>query len=86
MKGRKDRSMAPIAALTLEDVVPPDHFDRHPDRVVDLTFVRELVRGRYAASTGHRPLIRSFSFGCGWACSSRAFAPSASSRARLLTG
>ena len=56
MMGRKDRTVAPISALTLEDLVPADHFYRHLDRAVDLTFVRELVRGCYAEGNG-RPSI-----------------------------
>src|SRR5258708_27289699 len=56
MMGRKDRTVAPISALTLEDLVPADHFYRHLDHVFDLTFVPELVRGCYAESNG-RPSI-----------------------------
>ena len=56
MMGRKDRADAPMPAMTLEDVVPPDHFYRHLDRVLDLSFVRELVQGRYAADVG-RPSV-----------------------------
>ena len=34
--------------VSLEDVVPADDFYRHLDRVLDLAFVRDLVRDRYA--------------------------------------
>jgi transposase len=56
MMGRKDRTVTPIPALTLEDLVPADHFYRHLDRVCDLSFVRELVRGCHAEGAG-RPSI-----------------------------
>lgn len=56
MMGRKDRIPTPISALTLEELVPADHFYRHLDRVLDLSFVRELVRGCYAEGVG-RPSI-----------------------------
>jgi transposase len=41
--------------VSLEDLVPPDHFYRHLERVLDLSFVRELVRHRYAP--GGRPSL-----------------------------
>jgi transposase len=56
MMGRKDRTPTPISALTLEELVPADHFYRHLDRVLDLSFVHELVRGCYAEGVG-RPSI-----------------------------
>jgi transposase len=56
MMGRKDRADAPMLAMTLEDIVPTDHFYRYLDRVLDLSFVRELVQGRYAAGVG-RPSV-----------------------------
>jgi transposase len=34
--------------VCLEDLVPADHFYRHLDRVLDLAFVRDLVRDAYA--------------------------------------
>ena len=37
----------PIAA-SLDDLVPPDHFYRHLEQALDLGFVRDLVRDRYA--------------------------------------
>lgn len=45
----------PLEHLTLEDLVPPDHFYRVLDRTLDLSFVRALVAPCYAA--GGRPSI-----------------------------
>jgi transposase len=56
MMGKKDRTQAQIAALTLDELVPADHFFRHLDRVLDLSFVLDLVQGCYAAGKG-RPSI-----------------------------
>src|SRR5947208_15885817 len=55
MMGQKDRSFAVLPPMTLEDLVPPDHFYRHLERSLDLSFVRDLVREVYA-DTG-RPSI-----------------------------
>src|ERR671938_1373059 len=55
MMGRKERQFTPLEFLTLEDLVPPVHFYRHLDRVLDLSFVRALVAPCYAA--GGRPSI-----------------------------
>jgi transposase len=44
----------PVLA-SLEALVPPGHFYRHLERVLDLRFVRELVRARYAP--GGRPSL-----------------------------
>ena len=41
--------------MTLEDLVPADHFYRHLDRTFDLSFVRNLVQAHYA--NGGRPSI-----------------------------
>jgi transposase len=48
MIGIKERSFGPLPAVTLEDLVPPDHFYRHLERTLDLDFVRDLVRDAYA--------------------------------------
>jgi transposase len=48
MMGRKERAFGPLPPLTLEDLVSPDHFYRHLERSLDLSFVRDLVRPRYA--------------------------------------
>ncbi len=53
MMGTKARLFMPIAAVSLEDLVPATHFYRHLDRVLDLSFVREFVKTTYAH--GGRP-------------------------------
>ena len=55
MMGYKERAFGPLAAVSLDDLVPADHFYRHLERTLDLAFVRELVRDRYAA--GGRPSV-----------------------------
>jgi transposase len=47
--GTKARAFAPVNAVSLDALVPADHFYRHVDRVLDLGFVRGLVRDAYAA-------------------------------------
>ena len=49
MMGRKARAVTPRHTVSLEDLVPADHFYRHLDRVLDLAFVRDLVRHTYSA-------------------------------------
>jgi len=39
MMGTKARLFTPIAAHSLDELVPPDHFYRHLDRALDLCFV-----------------------------------------------
>src|SRR6266487_1893476 len=55
MMGRKERSFAPLIQVSLEDLVPADHFYRHLERSLDLSFVREFVQQSYA--NGGRPSI-----------------------------
>jgi transposase len=55
MMGTKTRLFTPVPSVTLEDLVPADHFYRHVDRNLDLSFVRELVKGCY--TQGGRPSI-----------------------------
>ena len=55
MMGTKERAFTPLIAVSLEALVPPDHFYRHLDRTLDLSFVRDLVQGSYAV--GGRPSI-----------------------------
>jgi transposase len=43
----KGRAFGPLPPVTLEDLVPPDHFYRHLERSLDLAFVRDLVREAY---------------------------------------
>src|SRR6266700_8127276 len=55
MMGLKERAFAPKVSVSLEELVPQDHFYRHLQKVLDLSFVHDLVRGCYAA--GGRPSI-----------------------------
>ena len=55
MMRTKARLFAPLQPVSLGNLVPSDHFYRHLERVLDLGFVRELVRDTYA-DTG-RPSI-----------------------------
>lgn len=48
MMGLKERAFAPLVAVSLEALVPQDHFYRHLDRTLDLSFVRDLVQATYA--------------------------------------
>lgn len=44
MMGLKGRTFAPLVAVSLEELVPQDHFYRHLQQVLDLSFVYDLVR------------------------------------------
>ncbi len=56
MMGTKIRSFAPLPHdLSLEDLVPEDHFYRRLEARLDLSFVRELVGPLYAK--GGRPSV-----------------------------
>jgi hypothetical protein len=44
----KARDLDRAVLVSLERLVPQDHFYRHLDRVFDLAFVRDLVRDTYA--------------------------------------
>jgi transposase len=55
MMGSKDRAFAPLINVSLEQLVPADHFYRHLHQSLDLAFVRQLVAPFYAA--GGRPSI-----------------------------
>src|SRR5215218_3498447 len=46
--GIKERAFGPLPPVSLDDLIPPDHFYRHLDRALDLSFVRDLVRHAYA--------------------------------------
>ena len=48
MMGTKARVFTPITVVSLDELVPATHFYRHLDRVVDLSFVRDLVKETYA--------------------------------------
>src|SRR5256886_2144960 len=55
MMGSKQRSFATLRAVSLEALVPQDHFYRHLEKSLDLSFVREFVQKTYAG--GGRPSI-----------------------------
>jgi transposase len=55
MMGSKERHFAPLINASLEDLVPADHFYRHLEKSLDLSFVREFVHETYAG--GGRPSI-----------------------------
>jgi len=48
MMGTKARIFTPVRAISLDELVPADHFYRSLDRVLDLSFVRDLVQDYYA--------------------------------------
>jgi hypothetical protein len=39
MMGTKARPFTPVSAISLDELVPADHFYRHLDRALDLSFV-----------------------------------------------
>jgi transposase len=55
MMGKKERHFAPPINVSVEQLVPQDHFYRHVERTLDLSFVREFVQTTYAC--GGRPSI-----------------------------
>jgi len=55
MMGSKQRRFTPLTNVSLEELVPHDHFYRHLERTLDLSFVREFVQQAYAG--GGRPSI-----------------------------
>ena len=44
----KSRQLDDPIRVSIEELVPQDHFYRHLERVLDLAFVRDLVRDTYA--------------------------------------
>ena len=50
MMGKKERHFAPLTNVPLEGLVPADHFYRHLEKSLDLSFVREFVQTTYAGS------------------------------------
>src|SRR5216683_528176 len=55
MMGMKQRCLAPLVNVSLEELVSQDHFYRHLERTLDLSFVRKFVQETYA--TMGRPSI-----------------------------
>jgi transposase len=60
MMGSKERHFAPLIQVSLEELVPQNHFYRHLERTLDLSFVREFVQKTYAG--GGRPSIEPIVF------------------------
>jgi transposase len=50
MLGIKERAFTPVMAISLDALVPANHFYRHLERTLDLSFVREWVHDSYAAT------------------------------------
>jgi len=50
MMGSKQRDFLTLVHVSLDQLVPANHFYRRLDRVLDLAFVRDLVADRYAHS------------------------------------
>jgi transposase len=48
MMGRKERHFAPLIHISLAELVPQDHFYRHLEQTLDLSFVRKFVHETYA--------------------------------------
>jgi hypothetical protein len=48
MMGMKKRRFAPLIHVSLEELVPHDHFYRHLERSLDLSFVRAFLQETYA--------------------------------------
>jgi transposase len=49
MMRAKERVFGPLPPVSLEDLVPADHFYRQLEHRLDVSFVRDLVRDTYAA-------------------------------------
>jgi hypothetical protein len=72
MMGTKERNFRPLPEdISLEDLVPEDNFYRRLQEKLDLSFVREMVEDRYAAS-GRPSVDPKSSSVCNWSCSMRA--------------
>ena len=54
--GYKSKAFKKHSEVSLEDLVPQGNFYRHVEEVLDLSFVRDLVRDCYSPSMG-RPSI-----------------------------
>jgi transposase len=52
MMGIKERSFTPLENISLQDLLPKDNFYPLLEEKLDLSFVRELLANRYAASSG----------------------------------
>ena len=61
----KPRRLDQPIAVSLERLVPPNHFYRHLENQLDLEFVREWVQELYA-ERGRPASTRSSSSSCSW--------------------
>ena len=48
MMGNKARIFTPVVVVSLDELVPANHFYRVLERTLDLSFVRDLVKETYA--------------------------------------
>jgi hypothetical protein len=48
MMGTKERHFAPLINLSVEQLVPQDHFYRQLEKSLDLSLIREFVQETYA--------------------------------------
>lgn len=48
MMGTKTRKSVPLISISLEDLVPRDHFYRQLDQELNLSFVHDFVQACYA--------------------------------------
>lgn len=61
MLGHKEKSFKAHPGLTLDNLVPENHFYRQVEAKLDFSFVRDLVQGHYAPRSG-RPSIDPVTF------------------------
>jgi hypothetical protein len=54
------------ASIDLESFVAEDHFLRRINRILDLSFIRELTAPRYAAEQGRPSIDPEVYFACNW--------------------
>src|SRR3712207_5482470 len=50
IRSTKQRDFSSLQGVSLEELVPEDNFYRRLQRTLDLSFVRDLVKDRYASS------------------------------------
>ena len=72
--GKKERSFTPLLKVSLEELVLVDHFYRHLEQILDLSFVLEFVQHTYAGND--RPSIDPIVFWhrCNSSCFLRGYA------------
>jgi hypothetical protein len=66
MMGAKIRTFAPLPDLSLEDLVPKDNSYRRLEAIIDLSFVRDLVKRSATLLRVVRASIRWSSLACSW--------------------